>query len=143
MARFAIVALALGLGLVAADAAAAATLGASYHRFSSHMRGPGAHMRHSVRSSRRRIRRIRLSAPRVGAAAVATPTELVRADDGDTSRSGWFKSRRQAGWGVSDGGAQTMVGFYQRPARPDIPGPQMYHEGQGAAGLSLSLKLGR
>ncbi len=58
-------------------------------------------------------------------------------------RPGWFKAPDRAGYGVSKGGAETMVGLYTRPERPDLPGPELYqHEGRGAAGVSLSLKLG-
>jgi len=56
---------------------------------------------------------------------------------------GMFKAPGRAGLGVSRGGTETMVGLYTRPEHPDLPGPQIYHnEPRGAAGVSLSLKLG-
>ncbi len=62
---------------------------------------------------------------------------------GPADHPGWFKGKREAGWGFSNGRAEAMAGLYQRPGQPDIPGNQVYHqEGRGAAGLSLSLKLG-
>jgi len=62
---------------------------------------------------------------------------------GAPSQPGWFKAPGRAGYGVSKGGTETMVGLYTRPERPDLPGPQIYHtEPRGAAGVSLSLKLG-
>ena len=71
------------------------------------------------------------------------------ADDqaGAPSSPGFYKSEKEheAGWGFRQGGVHTVVGLYQRPAEPgDIPGRQIYHtpEGRGAAGLSLSFKLG-
>jgi hypothetical protein len=135
--------LALALALVGADAAAAATLQASYHRSSGHMHAPRP--RHSFRISHRRPHRIRLSAPHLRPAPLGAPGEFVRVADNDDSKDGWFKSRREAGWGVSQGSAQMVAGLYQRPENPDIPGPQTLHtpEGRGAAGLSLSLKLGQ
>jgi hypothetical protein len=62
---------------------------------------------------------------------------------GAPSRPGWFKSDGREGYGVSHSGAETMVGLYTRPSEPDLPGPKIYHEEpRGAAGLSVSLKLG-
>ncbi len=101
-------------------------------------------MRSPVRVSHRRAHRIRLSAPHIRTTALGAPLEFVRDDSGDGERSGWFKASNQAGWGMSQGGAQTVVGLYQRPSPPDIPGPQVSPaEGRGAAGLSLSVKLGQ
>ena len=80
----------------------------------------------------------------------ARPTGVYRAshdEAGAPSSPGFYKSEkdREAGWGFRQGGLHTVVGLYQRPVEPgDIPGPQIYHtpEGRGAAGLSLSFKLG-
>ena len=82
------------------------------------------------------------------AATDATPPTYRASDDESLpSHPGWFRSEKdkEAGWGVHDGRTQTLVGVYQRPPQPDIPGPQTYHtaEGRGAAGLSLSFKLGQ
>ena len=141
--------LALAAALLTADAATAAARHTRYHRPSSHLRGMTVKGLHAGRAPRHRTRRLhlatapahlRLPAPGAKAEYVSRPGE-------DSGHSGWFQSEteKQAGWGSSQGGAQTLVGVYQRPAQPDIPGPQIYHtpESRGAAGLSLSLKLGQ
>ncbi len=135
--------LAISLALLGADAATAATLQASYHRSSGHMRSP--RLPHAMRASHRRPHRIRLSATHLRTATLGAPGEFVQVADNDDSRDGWFKSGHEAGWGVSQGSSQMVAGIYQRPQQPDIPGPQTLHtpEGRGAAGLSLSLKLGQ
>ena len=134
--------LALAVALLGADAASAATLQASYNTSSSPIRP--ARMQRAVRVSHR-PHRIRLSEPQLRTATLGAPGEFVRVADNDDSRDGWFKSRHEAGWGVSQGSTQMVAGLYQRPQQPDIPGPQTQHtqEGRGAAGLSLSLKLGQ
>jgi hypothetical protein len=69
---------------------------------------------------------------------------LMEAPGGAPRHPGWFKTPDEAGWGFSQGRTETMVGLYKRPEQPDLPGPQIYHqEGRGAAGLAVSLKLGR
>jgi hypothetical protein len=69
---------------------------------------------------------------------------LLEAPGGAPRHPGWFKTPDEAGWGFSQGRTETMVGLYKRPEQPDLPGPQIYHqEGRGAAGLAVSLKLGR
>jgi len=136
--------LALALALVGGEAATAGTLQASYHRSSGHVRMPKLH-HYSFRVSHRRPHRIRLAEPHLRTATLGAGGEFVRtADSEDAPKDGWFKSQREAGWGVNRGGAQMVAGLYQRPGQPDIPGPQTLHtpEGSGAAGLSLSLKLG-
>jgi hypothetical protein len=68
-------------------------------------------------------------------------------DDGLPTHPGFFRSEREkeAGLGLKDGATHAVLGVYQRPPEPGIPGPQTYSkpEGRGAAGLSLSFKLGR
>jgi hypothetical protein len=72
--------------------------------------------------------------------------QIAMRDDSPTSapdHPGWFKAPGRAGYGMSNGKSETMLGLYTRPERPDLPGPQIYHtEPRGAAGVSLSLKLG-
>lgn len=99
------------------------------------------------RKARRAAPKAVLAARRTTPAAKAAPKRtLALRDDtptGAPDHPGWFKAPGKAGYGVSKGGTETMVGLYTRPQRPDIPGPQMYErEGRGAAGVSLSLKLG-
>ncbi len=136
--------LALGALLAAQDAGAAAI----------HARtAPHRAMRvHQVRHLRHRPR-IRLYANaaslRAPARAAGAASYRPSADEtGASTRPGFFKSSadHEAGWGFHRGGMKTVVGLYQRPAEAgDIPGPQIYHtpESRGAAGLSLSFKLGR
>lgn len=97
----------------------------------------------------RRIERLRLKLPPLPPAAgqKGRPTLLLpRWDEtsGAPLEPDWFKSNGQLGWGASRGGEQTVLGIYQRPARPDIPAYQTSSvEAQGAAGVSWTLKLGR
>ena len=139
--------LALAAALLAADGAAAATRHVGDHSTSVHLRSLTISARHPSRAAHHRSRRLHLTATRIRPLAPGAPTEVANRTVSDAGHSGWFQSEKekQAGWGSSQGGAQTVVGFYQCPAEPDIPGPQIYHnpEGRGAAGLSLSLKLGQ
>ena len=129
--------------LLCADAASAAV---THVRFARH--GIARPHRASRGSHRHRIR-IRTLTPSVSP-GVARTARLYRTDDeaGAPSSPGLYKSEkdREAGWGFKQGGMHTVVGLYQRPAEAgDVPGPQTYHtpEGRGAAGLSLSFKLGQ
>ncbi len=139
--------LALAAALFAAEGAAAAARHVGDQRASAHLRGLTVVSRHSSRVSHRHNRRPHLAATLVHLPAPAKPIEVVNRTDGDAGHSGWFQSEKDksAGWGSSQDGTQTVLGVYQRPAHPDIPGPQIYHnpESRGAAGLSLSLKLGQ
>jgi hypothetical protein len=82
------------------------------------------------------------------AAPAATASErtlaLMQDPAGPPQHPGWFKGHDEAGWGFAQGRTETVVGLYRRPDEPQLPGPQIYHqpEGRGAAGLSISLKLG-
>jgi hypothetical protein len=69
---------------------------------------------------------------------------MMQDPSGPPDHPGWFKSHDEAGWGFSQGHTETVVGLYKRPYEPQLPGPQIYHdpEGRGAAGVSISLKLG-
>ena len=81
--------------------------------------------------------------PAAKPAASRRPVAFQQDASAPPDQPGWFKTRDEAGWGFSQGRAQTMVGLYKRPERPDLPGPQIYHhEGDGAAGVAISLKLG-
>jgi hypothetical protein len=55
---------------------------------------------------------------------------------------GWIKDNDSAGWGVSEGRSQTVLGGYIRPQGPQLPGPDIRHDGHDAAGVSVSVKLG-
>jgi hypothetical protein len=63
----------------------------------------------------------------------------------DTSgQPGWILIPDRAGWGKTSRDTQTTLGAYRLPDRPDIPPPQMNDQNnQGAAGLSVTLNLGR
>ena len=87
-------------------------------------------------------------------AYAATPTPearpkafVIQGSDAqaDTSgQPGWVVIPDRAGWGKTSPDTQTTVGVYRLPDRPDIPPPQMNDQkNQGAAGLSVTLNLGR
>ena len=142
-----IAALAMLAALFGADAAIAAGAGAINHR--SPARHATVPLHKASRTTHRRPRQHALHAATLDTASNPS-ARVYRASDGDQglpSRAGLFRSERakEAGWGVDHAGTQAVVGLYQRPAQPDIPGPQTYHspEGRGAAGLSLSFKLGQ
>jgi hypothetical protein len=85
--------------------------------------------------------------PQARSAPPATERErtfaMMRDPSGPPEHPGLFKGKDSAGWGFAHGDAETVVGLYRRPERPELPGPQIYHqESNGAAGLSVSLKLG-
>jgi hypothetical protein len=131
--------------LISADAATA-RISSGHHRSGGHIRMPKIHTPRLGGSRHRGHRLKTISAPVRPSHAIGIHRTFVANDDiapGDNP--GWFKQGREAGVGISQGGARTMVGFYQRPAPPGIPGPQTLHdpEGRGAAGLSLSFKLGQ
>ena len=141
-----IAALAVLTALFGADVAAAAGASAIHHRLVRH---PTVRL-HKISLSAHRLARQHPTRTATLSPAADLPTRVYRSSDTDSDasdRAGWFRSEkdRQAGWGVHDGATQTVVGLYQRPPQPDIPGPQTYHtaEGRGAAGLSLSFKLGQ
>ncbi len=141
----AIAALAMLAALFGADVAIAA--GAVHHRTQAHHAAVRLHK--ASQTSRRRARQhpTMTTSPSAAAEAPAGVHHTADADADASGRAGWFRSERdrQAGWGMRQGATQTVVGFYQRPSQPGIPGPQTYHtpEGRGAAGLSLSFKLGQ
>ena len=130
--------------LLCTDAASAAV---SHVRFARHGMVRPHRARHTT--GRHRIR-IRALTPSVSPGVARTARLYRAADDeaGSPSSPGFYKSEKdkEAGWGFQQGGMHTVVGLYQRPAEAgDVPGPQTYHtpEGRGAAGLSLSFKLGQ
>jgi hypothetical protein len=132
--------------LISADGAAARTSTGIHHRSSGHVRMPKIHTPRLGGSRHRGHRLKTISVPVGRGPALGARRTFVASDDiapGD--HPGWFKQDKEAGLGFSQGGARTMVGLYQRPTPPDIPGPQTLHdpEGRGAAGLSLSFKLGQ
>lgn len=131
--------------LVSADAAAARTSSGVHHRSSGHVRIPKIHTPR-LGGSRHRGHRIHtISIPLRPSQPLDAHRTFVASDDvAPGAQPGWFKQGQEAGLGFAQGGGRTMVGLYQRPAPPDIPGPQTLHdpEGRGAAGVSLSLKLG-
>ena len=71
-----------------------------------------------------------------------TRVNLTEADTGPSETPSWFKTKDKAGYGWRNRGTETMVGVYKRPEEPDIPGPRIVPDSKGAAGISLSLKLG-
>jgi hypothetical protein len=142
--------LALIAALCGADAAAAAGMHMRHPRMGGHSHTGGhsrsSHIRipHPRGASHRRGHRLKISAPQLRGPASGVRPEFVSENAGEGQPSGWFKGEHEAGWGMSHGGTQLVAGLYQRPAQPDIPPPQVYGpEGRGAAGLSLSIKLGQ
>ena len=137
--------LAIIAALISADAAAARTSSGLHHKSVGRVRIPRIHTPR-LGGSRHRGHRIHtVSAPiRAGHVPSLHRTYIASDDIAPGDRPGLFKQGKEAGWGFSQGGARTMVGLYQRPPPPDIPGPQTLHdpEGRGAAGVSLSFKLG-
>ena len=129
--------------LFVADIAAAAAAGPAHPR-----RAAAASVHKASLGARHRARQHALRMTTPNGAPGESPRIYRATDSGQDlpSHPAWFTSEKakEAGWGVNDHGTQTVVGLYQRPPRPDIPGPQTYHdpEGRGAAGLSLSFKLG-
>jgi hypothetical protein len=88
----------------------------------------------------------RSKAAAIAAAERTGPRDEARFhDQGEPpGQPGLFKSKDSAGWGFDDGREKTVLGLYKRPDHPDIPDNQVYrHDGRGAAGLSLSFKLGK
>ena len=143
MNRIAVLALIAALG---AAGAASASRGVHMRRprLGGHSHSSHIHIPHPRGSSHRRGHRLKISAPHVGTPVLRGRTELTSVDAGGSAPSGWFKGQHEAGWGMSHGSTQLVAGLYQRPAQPDIPPPQIYGpEGRGAAGLSLSIKLGQ
>ncbi len=136
-----IAALTVLAALFAADAASAAVIHAPR----------AARLQHASRIARHHRARLQATATplRVPATVEGHVYRASLADEaGAPTTPGFYQSEkdREAGWGFHDGGVHTVVGLYQRPAEAgDVPGPQIYHnpEGRGAAGLSLSLKLGQ
>ena len=62
--------------------------------------------------------------------------------DGSPRGAGFIKDKTRAGWGWQGHKSETVLGVYRRPDDPSVPGPDMYHEGKGAAGVSMSIQLG-
>ena len=139
------------MNLIAAVTALAALLAADVASAAVGHAHRGASLHQASRVTHRQRPRLHATAaaPR-GPAAAQRHVYRASADQpaGAPSSPGFYRSEkdREAGWGFHDGGMHTVVGLYQRPAEAgDIPGPQIYHtpEGRGAAGLSLSFKLGQ
>ncbi len=109
----------------------------------AHRLVPVSTRRHAARPARRHVIRAHMSAA-AAAAVNARPTRvsLAEADTGPSETPSWFKEKDKAGYGWRDGGAETMVGVYRRPSQPDLPAPKIRPDGAGAAGVSLSFKLG-
>ncbi len=55
---------------------------------------------------------------------------------------GFIKDHDRGGYGVKKGRDEAVLGLYRRPPDPNLPTPTMYEEGKGAAGVSMSIKLG-
>lgn len=106
--------------------------------------------RHTVRHGRsvpihHRSRLAALAASQDGRTKPEDGARFEDAATGPSEHPGWFKARHEAGWGFSNDRATTVVGLYQRPGKPDgLPQNPIYHQdSRGAAGVSLSFKLGR
>lgn len=101
-----------------------------------------SHRRYSASPARGHVIRAHMSA--AAAAANTRPTKVSLADEdaGPSTTPSWFKEKDKAGYGWRDGSAETMVGVYRRPDQPDLPAPRIRPDSAGAAGVSLSFKLG-
>lgn len=94
-------------------------------------------------------RRSRLAALAAPQSDEGQPRDTARFQEAEASgpsqQPGLFKGRHEGGWGFSNGQMTTVLGLYQRPETSDaIPQNQVYHgDSRGAAGLSVSFKLGR
>jgi hypothetical protein len=132
--------LGLVIGLVAAEASLAQ---------------PGKPVRHTVHHAHRKIAPAaqrfpvapahRYSALALQQARAAHRVPGAPSANNDTPPSddpGWVKDKDHAGWGLNDGQNEAVLGAYRRPTGPQLPGPDITHEGHGAAGVAVSVKLG-
>ncbi len=134
------------LGTLSSAPAIAATT-AKAHRAApppSHRMVRASHRRYSARPARGHVIRAHMSAAAAAAAAGPRTTKVSLADEdtGPSTTPSWFKGKDKAGYGWRDGGAETMVGVYRRPDQPELPAPRIRPDSAGAAGVSLSFKLG-
>ena len=147
-----IASLTLLAALAGADLALAANAPSASpsHRQAPHRTGVARPHRTSLALRRHRLRQHPLTTS-IGLQKqdqpLSRPFRVSTDDDSAPTHAGFFRSERdrEAGLGVKDGPTQAVLGVYQRPPEPGIPGPQTYSkpEGRGAAGLSLSFKLGQ
>ena len=92
-----------------------------------------------------RIRHARRRSNRVLYVARASDHGLMSSLGGhdDSPRgAGFIKDKSRAGWGWRGHKSETVLGVYRRPDDPSVPSTDMYHEGKGAAGVSMSIQLG-
>ena len=114
---------------------------------------PATH--HTARHVRARSHPIRIMLRRGPPAHHMSPLALaganqhaapITADGSDmlpgSDHPSWLRDRYHAGWGWREGRSETVMGLYRRPAPPILPGPDIIQEGPGAAGVSMSIKLG-
>ena len=127
--------LALGLCLIAGDAAlAAAPTTAPAH--------------HVIRRGHAKARLVRTSLHRRVPPHHLSPLARLAADGGptlaqaDTKDAGWIRDHDHAGVGWNKDGKETVLGVYRRPDTTILGGPDIVREGRGAAGVSVSIPLG-
>ena len=138
----------LGLVLVVSLAGSGAAWAKAIVHPVSHARPHAIRVSTHVRQGRRRIPRVHLKATTASVfhedGRARDASDLQADASNATGHAGWFKGNHEAGWGFDDGRVTTVAGLYQRPEKPDIPANQVYHtDSRGAAGLSLSFKLGQ
>ena len=94
----------------------------------------------------RGARRTRRRSTRVLYVSRASDLGLTPAANGDVDASPdgahFIKDKSRAGWGWQGSRSETVLGVYKRPDDPSLPPPDMYQAGKGAAGVSMSIKLG-
>ena len=133
------------IGAIGLASAVAATPTVRAHRAEAapaHRMVRISHRRRTSPAAHGHIIRAHMSAAAAAATPRPTRVSLGQEDTGLSETPSWFKEKDKAGYGWRDGGAETMVGVYRRPDQPDLPAPRIRPDSAGAAGVSLSFKLG-
>lgn len=135
--------LAMLAALTAADAASAAP---RTHRPAVHARRAVIHHRIRLARTFQPVRHGMSPLALTSAQESGRATRVAAADGQvlpDTDHPGWLKDKDHAGWGWSDGRAETVMGLYRRNPRPAfVPDADLIQGGRGAAGVAVSVKLG-
>ena len=103
----------------------------------------GAHGVHRLRTTR--VLHHYSALARANGAGRVQRISTGAADGESAGRSddvGFIKDADHAGYGMRKDNTEAVLGAYRRPADPNLPATDMFHEGKGAAGVSWSVKLG-
>ena len=103
-----------------------------------------AAMHRATRIHNRRRTRHRLGRPLYIARASDRDlaSSAAGADDASPEGAHFIKDKSRAGWGWQGKRSETVLGVYKRQDDTALPAPDMYQAGKGAAGVSMSIKLG-